>query len=230
MTEQEWLASTDPTPMLEFLRGKASDRKLRLFACACCRRIWHLLPDQRCRRAVQIAEEFAEGKAGLRLLRRVEDAGEFYYDNQEDVQEERLGYFAGGAVFQLGQEWLASDIVADAASGAVACSTLDAGSDRLAADAAKHGESAAQCRLLRDIFGNPFHLPSADPASLTWNDSTISKLAQAIYDDRAFDRLPVLADALEEAGCTDTDILSHCRGPGPHVRGCWLLDLILGKG
>ena len=229
MTESEWLACADPKSMLEFLCGKASDRRLRLFACECCRRIWQLFPEQRCRRAVKIAEAFAEGKGGIRLLRRVESVGEYYYDHRVDVPEERLGYHAGGAIFQLGQERLAADMVADATSGGVACSTLDAGGDRSAADAAKHGESTAQCHLLRDIFGNPFRPVSADPAWLSWKDGTIPRLAQAIYDGRAFDRLPLLANALEEAGCDNADILNHLRGPGQHVRGCWSLDLILGK-
>ena len=68
-----------------------------------------------------------------------------------------------------------------------------------------------------------------DPAWLAWNGGTVRKLAEAIYDERAFDRLPVLADALEEAGCADEGVLRHCRGGGPHVRGCWVIDLILGK-
>jgi hypothetical protein len=91
-------------------------------------------------------------------------------------------------------------------------------------------ESAAQAELLRDLFGNPF--PPAEligQAWLAWNSGTVLRLAQAIYDQRAFDRLPVLADALEEAGCTDAAILDHCRGGGPHVRGCWVVDLLLGK-
>jgi hypothetical protein len=82
---------------------------------------------------------------------------------------------------------------------------------------------------LRDIFGNPFRPAHIDPECLAWNGSTVLKLAQAIYDDRTFDRLPILADALEDAGCTNTDILEHCRGPGPHVRGCWVVDLLTGK-
>ncbi len=91
-------------------------------------------------------------------------------------------------------------------------------------------EEAAQATLLRCIFGNPFHpLPAIDPALQAWNGGTVVKLAQAIYDDRAFDRLPILADALEEAGCDNKAILDHYRGPGPHVRGCWVVDLILGK-
>ncbi len=84
--------------------------------------------------------------------------------------------------------------------------------------------------LLRDIAGNLFRpQPVIDSSWLSWNDRIIPKLAQAIYDDRAFDRLPILADALEEAGCTNADILNHCRQPGEHVRGCWVVDLLLGK-
>ena len=86
-----------------------------------------------------------------------------------------------------------------------------------------------QTFLLRDIVSNPFRPIALDPAWLAWNDATLVKLAQAIYDIRAFERMPELADALEEAGCTNTYILNHCRGEGPHVRGCWVVDLILGK-
>jgi hypothetical protein len=80
--------------------------------------------------------------------------------------------------------------------------------------------------LLQDIFGNPFRPVTADPE---WLTATAVALAQTIYAERAFDRLPILADALEDAGCDNADILAHCRGDGPHVRGCWVVDLILGK-
>ena len=84
--------------------------------------------------------------------------------------------------------------------------------------------------LIRDIWGNPFRQVSiAAGTVLAWNDGAVHKLAQAIYDARALDRLPLLADALEDAGCTDADILGHCRGGGEHVRGCWVVDLLLGK-
>ncbi|HZY89356.1 MAG TPA: hypothetical protein VFE78_31325 [Gemmataceae bacterium] len=86
-----------------------------------------------------------------------------------------------------------------------------------------------ECSLLRDLFPcflGPVMIASSLRAG---NDCTPSRLAQAIYNERAFDLLPVLADALEDAGCTDADILGHLRGPGPHVRGCWAVDLVLGK-
>jgi hypothetical protein len=76
------------------------------------------------------------------------------------------------------------------------------------------------------IFGNPFRPVAVDPA---WLTSTVVQLAQGIYDDRAFDRLPILADALQDAGCDNDDVLNHCRGDGPHARGCWVVDLVLGK-
>ena len=83
-----------------------------------------------------------------------------------------------------------------------------------------------QRSLLFDIFGNPFRPVAIDP---DWLTSTVVALARGIYDDRAFDRLPILADALQDAGCENADVLTHCRGDGPHVRGCWVVDLLLGK-
>ena len=84
-------------------------------------------------------------------------------------------------------------------------------------------------RVVRDIFGNPFRPAAVDPAWLRWNDGTAVAIAQKMYDDRDFTSMPVLADALEEAGCTNADILEHCRRPGEHVRGCWVVDLLLRK-
>ena len=90
-------------------------------------------------------------------------------------------------------------------------------------------ERMAQSDLLRCIFGNPFHVIEISNDWLTWRDGTVPKVAQSIYDDRVFADLPILADALEEAGCDNADILAHCRSGGEHVRGCWVIDLILGK-
>jgi hypothetical protein len=88
-------------------------------------------------------------------------------------------------------------------------------------------EQAAQANLIREIFGNPFRPVAVDPA---WRTSTVLALAQGIYDERAFARMPILADALQDAGCNSADILTHCRDPQQvHVRGCWVVDLVLGK-
>jgi hypothetical protein len=90
------------------------------------------------------------------------------------------------------------------------------------------GERESTVALIRDLF-NPFQPLTLYPTWLTWNDGTVPKIAQGVYDEGALDRMPVLADALEEAGCADQSLLSHCRQPGPHVRGCWLVDCLLGK-
>jgi hypothetical protein len=90
-------------------------------------------------------------------------------------------------------------------------------------------EEKEQTSLLHDIFGNPFRPVAIDPDWLAWNHGTVPKLAQTIYDDRRFDLLPILADALQDAGCTNDEILQHCHSPGAHVRGCWVIDLLLGK-
>jgi hypothetical protein len=83
-----------------------------------------------------------------------------------------------------------------------------------------------QADLVREVVGNPFRPIAFDPR---WRTSDVTQLARAIYDDRAFDRMPILADALMDAGCADEDLIGHCRWAGPHVRGCWVLDLVLGR-
>jgi hypothetical protein len=99
-----------------------------------------------------------------------------------------------------------------------------------------HWPSGREAGLIRCIVGNPFRPVALDPTWLAWNDKAVVKLAQAAYDQRLLPsgeldlaRLAVLADALEEAGCSESELLTHLRGPGPHVRGCWVVDLLLGK-
>jgi hypothetical protein len=216
VTEAEWLACADPSPMLAHLRGHASDRKLRLFAVACCRRIWPLLTDERSRGAVEVAEAYAEGEATDRELAAAStsacDAGEDAYAGARATED-----YPAAAAFQV--------------AGAVEHLAVVPGITTAAAGPDRREELAAQAALLRCLFGNPFRpAPAADPAWLAWNDRTVPKLAEAIYEDRRFEDLPVLADALLDAGCTDAELLGHLRGPGPHARGCWALDLLLGKG
>jgi hypothetical protein len=198
-TEAEWMSCSYPSSILNFLRKKGSDRKLRLFACACYRRVWDLLTDQASRNAVEIAELFADGKASAHSLR--------------VARQDRGGPL--NARF-----WVTRSRAFDAARGATSFEY------RLGGSGFQFPISAA---LLRDIFGNPFRPVTASASWLTWNDGAVRKMAQAIYDDRAFDRLPLLADALEEAGCDNQEILDHCHSTGEHVRGCWVVDLLLGK-
>jgi hypothetical protein len=90
-------------------------------------------------------------------------------------------------------------------------------------------ERFMQAELLRDVCGNPFRPVTFGPFWLRWNGGIVGHLARQIYEERRFGEMPVLGDALEDAGCADEDILAHCRGPHEHVRGCWVLDLLLGK-
>jgi hypothetical protein len=196
VTEADWLACTDAQKMLEYLRGRASDRKLRLFACGGCRRIWQLLSDEWSRQAVEIAEMFADGLASMDALR---SASDIIWDHVDCL---------------CGPVTLADEVAACTAepmSGEAAASGI----------LTYEGVLKAPCDLFLDIFGNPFRPVALNPAWLSWHGGTIPKLAQTIYENRALPsghldhhRLAVLTDALEDAGCTDRDILGHCRGAG----------------
>ncbi|MFL5339752.1 MAG: hypothetical protein ACJ8F7_06250 [Gemmataceae bacterium] len=249
MTEQEWLACADPEPMLEVLRN-ATDRKLRLFACACCRHTasfneqqWKRLVEHAARWRSRVNEWLASRlgqrslpnikthaewvREGADLARRAAELAERAAEGLGDVAEvralcppddrEEMEYlYAGGA-----------DAARAAKSTAyVARNRARYAAGRPPAEPDYWREQSAQSDLLRDIFGNPFRPVAVESA---WLTAGIVQLAQAIYDERAFDRLPALADALEQAGCTDGNILAHARKPGEHVRGCWVVDLLLGK-
>jgi hypothetical protein len=225
MNEAQWLASGSPQEMLRFLRDndKLSERKWRLFAAACCRRIDRLLTFDRSRDVIGFAERFADGLAGAEELTTVYERAERALKDWPGI----LRYDVRGAA---------------AAAFATACPNLSGAfrARHFAALAAGGGpgEALAQVALLSDLFGNPFRSPpTINPAWLSWNDCTVRRLAEAIYEQRELPsghldnaRLGVLADALEEAGCRDPDILAHCRQEGAvHVRGCWLIDLLLNR-
>jgi hypothetical protein len=218
MIESEWQSCDDPRLMLEFLRGKASERKLRLFAVACYRRVpgFAALPE------VAVAERLAEGLVTEEELAeaRAESArgdeqsvGQFSYVPPPESILLALG--AGLAV--------TASPAADAAKAVSGKAAAFVGG----------GELLGQAGLLREIIGNAFRPASINP---DWLTPTVTGLAAAAYEERDLPsghldagRLGVLADALEDAGCDDTEILDHCRGQGPHVRGCWVVDLLLGK-
>jgi hypothetical protein len=227
VTEAEWQAAEDWGAMLNQVRTRASTRKLLLLAVALCRRIWDRFPYDDCRRAVALVEQLADHP-------RVDDE-DYSIAAEADAAMERL------------QEGYARVHQADpgprgAYLAAVTCSGLwhdPDGSIEMTADAAAiaaagdaegpawEAERRAQAGLLHELFGNPFRGVAADGS---WLTSAVVGLAREIYEDRAFDRLPILADALQDAGCDRADILAHCRGDGPHVRGCWVVDLLLCKG
>jgi hypothetical protein len=238
MTEQEWLVCAEPQKMLHFMWWReVSDRKLRLFAVACCRRIWHLLIDKGSREAVEVAERYADSRATDEEL----EAASYGADSVWKVDMERaskegkwdrrsrLPYYGASAAaynvaIPLGWWGAAPAFVAP---------------DEIAREVStnRETESLAQCALLRDIFGNPFRQsPTFSPTVLSWDDGTVRHVAEVTYEERRLPegmldntRLAILADALEEAGCTDQQVLMHLRGGGDHYCGCWVIDLLLGK-
>lgn len=223
MTEVEWVACTDPEPMLEFLHGQVSDRKLRLFACACCRRVWHHLTSETGRHAVEVAERFADGLAGREELQAAyaatKPAGCGEPDNWDQLCAPRCA---------AGEEpALAAARVADLRSARAACMDYPFEVCKGIYDAVWVGERREQASLLREIIGNPFRPTPTDPVWVNVKDGRLSRTARSIYLERRFADLPALADHLEEAGCTDRVILTHCREPAEHVRGCWVIDLLL---
>jgi hypothetical protein len=210
--------------MLRLVNRKAHARKLRLFACACARRVWGRINHRVGRRAVEVAEKFADGLATAEELSAARSALSRYLSTFGNSDGASTAYYttvegawaAARDTAEFGQETAAFKTNVDAA-------TLEAG---------RSAEQRQQCDLLRCVFGPlPFRPPPRlNPAWLAWEAGTVPKLATTVYEERAFDRLPILADALEEAGCTETELLAHLRGPGPHACGCWALDLLRGKG
>jgi hypothetical protein len=249
MTEADWLNDKNYIPhVVNWLYEQFGERKLRLFTAACCRRVWHLLGDEGSRRAVEFAEQMAErGKGGRRgrpaasadALAAAREAGKRRRETETGTDsvaylEASARECAAGAAL-----W----VVANRANHA-ACHTAQSAAFAAAYAACQptpaptpfpperhrliDSEELWQRRLLRELYGNPFRPVAPDPAWLVRGDGAAAKVARAIYDERAFERAPILADALEDAGCADEAILSHLRGGGPHCRGCWAVDLVLG--
>ncbi len=216
MTESEWLLSTDPAAMLRVLGEHAGPRKLRLFACACCRLLWHELIDDRSRAAVEAAERYADG-----LLE--EDERETLFQEASRASREVLTPpGTSDTTLQLRRPRDPGRLFRAAISAAFAVgSGVDDLDNHLRAGAAHPLEAPTRARLVRCIFRGPF-----PPSKREKPPAHLVQWAHGIYDERAFDEMPFLADALDEAGCTDPALLEHMRGPGPHVRGCWAIDLL----
>jgi hypothetical protein len=232
LTEEAWLACPAPDSLLyRALRHGASERKLRLVGCACCRLIWHNLIHPQSKAAVEAAERFADGVCSVEELSEAgEEAAAVAWQGtpprrvDRDRRAEYVEHLSAAAAASVtGVEaddgWPFWEHLGDVLERVVEAAEFQPfGLSRAAME-------AALCDSMRDVFGNPYR-PAAFPA---WLTPAVVSLARAAYDDRAYDLLPILADALEEAGCGDQVILAHCRGPGSHVRGCWAVDAILGK-
>ncbi len=241
MTEAEWRACPGPQPMLEFLGTRASERKRRLFACACCRRHWHWVEGTPAAKAVEVAEAFADGRTTEKKMdnaRKRADAeanrtyAEFrctagvapYIAHMHASACSRAAATRAQAHPQIGFAVNSAILVAQTYAH-----EMTGVADTTGGDWGEHfrADTARNADVVREVFGNPFRPIAFDPI---WRTSDVMLLASGIYDDRAFDQLPILADALQDAGCDSDDILAHLRDPhAAHVRGCWALDLVLGK-
>lgn len=228
MTEAEWLAASDIQAMFDHLAdtGYAPEnlRKWYLWACACSRRGWSFLTDERSRQAVEITELYADGH--------VEETEVFAaFEQAQAVERELVAAHPNEDIYAaarrdpalrypLAAAWIA------AIDDEYTYGYIGGPSGRESWGATTSEDLAAEAGLLRDVLGNPFRPFRVQKA---WLNPTVISLATAIYEGKAFDRLPILADALEDAGCTDANLLNHCRQPGIHIRGCWPVDAVLGK-
>jgi hypothetical protein len=245
MTEEEWLACEDLWTMLNKLGSKLSERKSRLFAVACCRRAWHLIPVEESRQCVEAAERFADGLVSQAELSAAIDSSCRACDSEWRGRSQlgrRWGVIEQEVVNAVGRvhrtEGGGRNGTYLAVQRTLAIEQVLMGSQHGDGDgyrvsrsqlgALEREEEIQQASLLREIFGNPFRPVAFSPE---WCTDTAVALARTMYDSRDFGAMPILADALQDAGCDDEDILSHCRDPKQvHVRGCWVVDLVLGKG
>jgi hypothetical protein len=235
MTEAEFNSCTDPQKMLEWLRSRTTARKLRLFDIACCRHVWHLLADDRSRRAIELAEvvaddrqRWAELEASLAGAREVVGA---VYGPMTGTRAELERLLVDERAACLLPFFVAWRMEQEAFRDTTIIIRYTAG--RLSAER----RQVCHADLFRDLFGPlPVRNVQMDPAWLRWNDGVVRHLAEAIYEERSppdglldRGRLAILADALLDGGCNAEDILAHCRSPGPHAKGCWVIDHLLGK-
>jgi hypothetical protein len=218
--ETTWRKSKNPLTRLLTLEGMVSDRKLRLFACGCARLHQERMTSHG-QQAVEAAERFADDLAGYSKM-----------------------ITAGSAVAAIFQAWEFEDYHEDSPASLPSCAEDGVARATAYANAWQAATSVMRISalstpvkvrdkmyqgVLEEVFGDPYAPPPIDPAWLAWNDRTIPKLARAIYQECAFERMPILGDALEEAGCHDPAILEHCRADQEthqHFRGCWVLDLL----
>jgi hypothetical protein len=238
MDDYHWRTSANPYALLSTRFGRVSDRKFLLFACACVRRDTRLLEDRCARLVLEMLEDYADERIGAETVLAL---------SGDPVPRQLVVLGPGG---QLAEYVLACAV-------RVAARTRTAGkqvrrywpeAQRMAREAAERTEWAvgnaattgpparrlavrrerqALVSLCHDVFGNPFDPAKGDPSWLAWARGLVGTMAHDIYKERRFEEMPILADALEEAGCTDARVLTHARQRAGHVRGCWLLDMIL---
>jgi hypothetical protein len=244
MTEAEWLTTTHFEGMARVVYARSQRRRCRLLAVAYCRLITPRLGDRRSQRAIEVAEQDADGAVGNESLVAAHKDAVAVVDERSSnpaviaaVIDATVGLEGGAAdstqqTLRIGMESVAQYVTLPHPYQAAlyiggAINSLNKWNSTHPTLIRFSGPSnEARASLFRDIFGNPFRPVAFDPA---WRTSTAVALAQQMYDSRDFSLMPILGDALQDAGCESADMLDHCRGDGPHVRGCWVVDLVLGK-
>jgi hypothetical protein len=234
MIPLDWTEGKRVHELIRSIKGLPGPRRTRLLAVAFCDRVAHLLPDDASRERIEIARRFADKKARRTEMDEAHEAVRLAYAHRNRTQDlhacAALRVLLGilDPTSRSYAHFVAHD-AADAMSHNRISQPPDSPTFGELDPLAVAAESAAQLRLLRDVLGRPDGIAPAEVRDwLGWHSGLVPKLARSIYDDRAFDRTPVLGDALEDAGCTNDDVLTHCRRPGPHTRGCWVVDLLLG--
>ena len=215
MTEAEWLSCSDPKPMLKFIAGQANDRQLRLFACACCRSIEQFLPAGPFRPLVEVSLRFADGTA---------TADELAAARAVAIAETDHNSLSCEAM------WAACETANPSASRAARIASDEAREQvRKLNLRAEIDEASTQANVLCDIIGNPFRRVWIEPVQRLRRYPKVREAAEELYDDAPQQDMEALADILEGLGCSDRAVLTHCRAATPHVKGCWVLDLLLDR-
>jgi hypothetical protein len=241
MTEADWLTGTDFAAHVRFAAERLSPRRRRLLAAAFCRTASHLFEHPELSRALNVIEWYADGRDAAAELEKARQACRFVAMDvyERHARQIDAGQIGGGDAVHHEIAWAVACAastpltpldVANRVAGAVVQARTGAGlltpvpSPVFAAAAAE--QSLAMRSLVWEVAGNPFHPVAFNPS---WRTSTAVALAGQMYDRREFSAMAILADALQDAGCDSEDVLNHCRTQGEHVRGCWVVDLVLGK-
>lgn len=229
MNKEEWRKEIDVSLMIPSILDRG-DRKLRLFAVACCREYWDRLKNKH-KKAVEVAEKYADGLCSVEELReqhrKMESANStgLFFALEELTYNRRIllsDCTRSIASDMTGLYWIRNWITEEAAARH--------SEENERTEAAFVRARRKQSLIIKDIYRHPLAASeTADPQWLQWNDKTVLHLAESMYDTREFLYMPILADALEESGCVDQEILEHCRKPQEHWKGCWVVDLLLGK-
>jgi hypothetical protein len=214
MDRESWLAEPDPLELLLKVERHLQPHQFCRLAVACCRQLGQWMVDPRSQRAVESAEAWLEGRMSAQTLTiAFDDAFLAWCDHTHERDREKVSH--------------ASQMASFAARPSLSVEKPSRFRDMVGRLCQNQDFRQFLLAALRDVLSGPARLPTLTPACLAWGDRAVIRLARDIYDEQAFDHMPMLADALEDASCGDKDILRHCRTEGPHFRGCWVLELIL---